>query len=312
MPVPSRYQPRRLDLSQSAVSRALQRLEQHLGTRILDRNSRTIRLTGSGKKFCQEVLQLLARLKEAAEETGRSSATVRGKLRVNVDPTFARLVLIPKLAAFLEPYPDLHLELAVREEVGDLISDGFDAAVRFGPPQPYALLVRRLLQVRVVTCAAPAFLQLHGEPRTPRDFETKRLPCLLFRDPITGEPYPREFDRGKGVVAIPISGRITMSDPITYLEACLAGLGVGQLFDLGTETFLSDGRLINLSSPGWTNDFPSTSITPPATQSLQMPNLLLPRMAGEPGSPGIDRKACTSHNSSHRGTKSCRGSPGGL
>jgi DNA-binding transcriptional LysR family regulator len=90
---------------------------------------------------------------------------------------------------FLETYPELQIELAVRDEVGDLISDGFDAAVRFGPPQPYALLVRRLLQVRMLTCAAPAFLQHYGKPRTPRDLETKRLPCLLYRDPITGEPY---------------------------------------------------------------------------------------------------------------------------
>jgi DNA-binding transcriptional LysR family regulator len=244
---------KKLGLSQSAVSRALQRLERHLGTRLLDRNSQTIRLTESGQQFCREVLPLLARLTEAAEETGRSSATVRGKLRVNVDPTFARLVLIPRLGAFLESYPDLHLELAVRSEVGDLISDGFDAAIRFGPPQPYALLVRRLLQVRVVTCAAPAFLQRYGKPRTPRDLETKRLPCLLFRDPITGEPYPWEFHRGKEVVPVLVSGRVTMSDPVTYLEACLAGLGIGQLFDLGTEIFLSDGRLVNLF-PTWVDE----------------------------------------------------------
>jgi len=242
-----------LGLSQSAVSRALQRLEQHLGTRLLDRNSQTIRLTESGKKFCEEVLPLLARLTEAAEETGRSSATVRGKLRVNLDPTFSRLVLMPRLAAFLESYPELHLDLAVREEVGDLISDGFDAAVRFGPPQPYALLVRRLLQVRVLTCASPSFLQRYGKPRTPRDLATKRLPCLLFRDPITGEPYPWEFHRGKEVVAVPVSGRVTMSDPVTYLEACLAGLGIAQLFDLGNETFLRDGRLINLF-PTWVDE----------------------------------------------------------
>jgi DNA-binding transcriptional LysR family regulator len=178
---------------------------------------------------------------------------VRGKLRINVDPTFARLVLIPKIGAFLDSYPDLHLELAMREEVGDLISDGFDAAVRFGPPQPYALLVRRLLQVRLLTCAAPAFLERYGKPRTPRDLETMRLPCLLFRDPITGEPYAWEFHRGKEVIAVRVSGRITMSDSATYLEACLAGLGVSQLLDLGAATFLADGRLINLF-PSWVDE----------------------------------------------------------
>ena len=97
---------------------------------------------------------------------------------------------------------------------------------------------------------------------------TKRLPCLLFRDPITGEPYPWEFHRGKEVVAVPVSGRVTMSDPVTYLEACLAGLGIAQLFHLGNETFLRDGTA-NQPFPrlGLMNDFRSTSIMLPAIMS---------------------------------------------
>jgi DNA-binding transcriptional LysR family regulator len=95
---------------------------------------------------------LISRLQEVAEETTHSVAAVRGRLRVNVDPTFARLVLVPRIQAFLETYPDLQIELLVRDELGDLIAEGFDAAVRFGEPQPSSLIVRRLLQIRVLTC----------------------------------------------------------------------------------------------------------------------------------------------------------------
>src|SRR5271156_891545 len=109
-----------LGLSQSAVTRAVQRLEQHLGTRLLDRNTRTVRLTESGKRFCEEVVPLLGRLEEVTTATTKGATAVRGRLRINIDPTFARLMLLPRIGTFLDAYPELRLDLAVREEVGDL------------------------------------------------------------------------------------------------------------------------------------------------------------------------------------------------
>jgi DNA-binding transcriptional LysR family regulator len=144
-----------LGLTQSGVSRAIQRLEQRLGARLFERNAKVVRLTETGKRFLQEVVPLMSRLEEAAEQTVLSATTVRGFLRINVDPTFARLVLVPRIDGFLEAHPDLHIELVVRDDLGDLIGEGFDAAIRFGVPQPSSLIVRLLLQVRVLTCAAP-------------------------------------------------------------------------------------------------------------------------------------------------------------
>ena len=242
-----------LGLSQSAVSRAVQRLEQHLGTRLLDRNTRTVRLTESGKRFCEEVVPLLGHLEEAAGATRKGAAAVRGRLRVNVDPTFARLMLMPRLKTFLDTYPELHLDLAVREAVGDLVSEGFDAAIRFGVPRPSSLLARRLLEARVLTCAAPSYLRRKGTPKTPRELASRGHDCLLFVDPSSGAPFPWEFHQNRKVLTVPVAGRITMNDPSMYLEACLAGLGVAQLFDLGTEALLASGRLVNLF-PKWTDE----------------------------------------------------------
>jgi DNA-binding transcriptional LysR family regulator len=162
-----------LGLTQSGVSRAIQRLEQRLGVRLFERNAKVIRLTDTGKRFCQEVGPLISRLQDVAEETTHSVTAVRGRLRVNVDPTFARLVLVPRIESFLETYPDLQIELLVRDELGDLIAEGFDAAVRFGEPQPSSLIVRRLLQVRVLTCASSKYLRRRGRPKAPNDLASR-------------------------------------------------------------------------------------------------------------------------------------------
>jgi len=235
-----------LGLTQSGVSRAIQRLEDRLGARLFERNSKTMRLTETGKRFCQEVIPHLARLQEAAEATVKGTTSVRGRLRINLDATFARTILVPRLAQFLANYPDLELDLVIRDQLGDLIGDGFDAAIRFGEPEPSSLIARRLLQVRVLTCVSPAFVKSYGRPKRPGDLSDPRFPCLLFRDSVTGAPFPWEFHQGKKVMTAPVTGRIILNDALTYIEACSAGLGVAQLFELGIEHLLQSGALINL------------------------------------------------------------------
>src|ERR1700689_1960625 len=95
-----------LGLSQSGVSRSIQRLEERLEVRLFERTSKSMRLTDEGKRFCEDVLPLLTRLEEVAEGTIRSAGAVRGSLRVNIDPTFARLVLAPRIGLFLKKYPE--------------------------------------------------------------------------------------------------------------------------------------------------------------------------------------------------------------
>jgi DNA-binding transcriptional LysR family regulator len=242
-----------LGLTQSGVSRAIQRLEDRLGARLFERNSKVMRLTATGKRFCQEVIPLMARLQEAAQDTVLAATAVRGRLRINMDPTFARLVLIPRLGAFLAAHPNLEFDLVIRNQLGDLIAEGFDAAIRFGDPEPSSLIARRLLQVRVLTCASPAFLRSHGRPDSPRELAKSTYPCLLFRDASTGAPFPWEFHQGKKVVTVAVTGRIVLNDAATQLEACIAGLGVAQVFAVGIEPLLKSGALINLF-PQWSDE----------------------------------------------------------
>jgi len=156
-----------LGLTQSGVSRAMQRLEQQLGVRLLDRTPKAVTLTNEGKQFYQEVAPLLAGLEAAAIDAGQSATTVRGRLRVNVDPTFARLILAPHLGRFLKTHPGLSLEIAVRDRLGDPVAEGFDFAVRFGEPDPSRLIGRPILQASVLTCASPSNLKEWGRPNQP-------------------------------------------------------------------------------------------------------------------------------------------------
>jgi DNA-binding transcriptional LysR family regulator len=129
-----------LGLSRSGVSRAVSRLEARVGVRLLDRTTRAVALTDEGRRFYSEVAPLLTGIEDAVTVTSGSSVAVRGRLRVNVDAFFARLLFAPYLSEFLARYPELSLELVARDQLGDLVGEGFDIAVRFGVP-PVSSLV---------------------------------------------------------------------------------------------------------------------------------------------------------------------------
>jgi DNA-binding transcriptional LysR family regulator len=240
-----------LGLTQSAVSRAVTRIEARVGVRIFERSARAIALTDAGRRFYAAIAPHLAAIAAATREAGAAALKVRGRLRVNVDAGIGQLVLGPHLAPFLAQHPDLVVELVVRDRLGDLVSDGFDAAVRFGIPRPSALKARLLLRSRIVTCAAPAYLARRGVPRTPRDIE--RHDCIHMRNPVTGSHYAWEFVRGTRVVVVNAGGRLMVNQGVTLTAACLGGLGIAQLLDLYVRQYLTDGRLVQVL-PRWADE----------------------------------------------------------
>jgi DNA-binding transcriptional LysR family regulator len=219
-----------LGLTQSGVSRAVARLEERVGVRLFQRSARAVNLTDEGHRFYAQVAPLLTGIEDAAGEAAGAGSEPRGRLRVNVDSLTARVLLGPHAGALLAAHPQLALELVVRAELGDLVADGFDAAVRFGEPEPSALIARRVLETRVLTFASRAYLARAGRPRHPRDLG--RHECIQYRDPRTGRPFEWEFRRGGEVVAVPANGRLTVDDSAAKLAACLAGHGIAQLLEL--------------------------------------------------------------------------------
>jgi DNA-binding transcriptional LysR family regulator len=239
-----------LGLTQSGVSRAVARLEQGVGVRLLDRTSRAVTLTDEGRRFYERVGPLLGELEDAAADAARASAAVRGRLRVMVDPMFARLDLSARLVAFLSAHPDLSVDITVRHRLGDLVAEGFDAAVRFGEPEPSALVARKLTDTRVVTVAAPSYVARCGKPARPQDL--LKHECIMFRDPANDRPFEWEFWRKGRIVTVQAAGRLMINDPGLLLALCLAGQGVAQMLELGAEG-LREGRLVELL-PAWNEE----------------------------------------------------------
>jgi DNA-binding transcriptional LysR family regulator len=243
----------RLGMTQSGVSKAIAKLESRLSTRLVHRTSRVVELTDEGRELYERVVQHLAGIGEAAAETSKSREAVRGRLRVNVDPLFSRMVLSPNLSKFLLQNPGLELRIETRDRIADLVSDGFDLAVRFGEPVPSALIARRLLDARILTVASPIYIDRHGRPRHPQDLASDAHQCILAIDPSTGRPFDWEFWRGNEVVSVAVNGRLTVTDSGTKLGACLAGFGIAQVIDLGLEHHFETGALIKLF-PEWSDE----------------------------------------------------------
>jgi DNA-binding transcriptional LysR family regulator len=260
-----------LGLTPSAVSRAVARLEARVGVRLFDRNPREVSLTEEGRRFHTQVMPLLAGLDEAAAEAAGAAAVVRGRLRVSVDPWFARVLLASKLQQFLVRYPLLSVDLSTSNYREEMMT-GVDVAVRFGPPDESSLIVRKLLETRILTVAAPAYLEKHGEPRSPHDLVHHE--ALLFRDPQTGLPFPWEFQRCGEVSEVKVSGRLVMDDPSVAIATCLAGQGIFQSLAIGLAPFLSRGELVQIL-PEWSEELyplyayhPSRHLPPAKVRAL--------------------------------------------
>ncbi|WP_346949672.1 LysR family transcriptional regulator [Dyella sp.] len=264
-----------LDMSQPGVSRAIARLEQRLGLRLFDRTTRAVALTEEGRRFHRQVTPVLAELEEVVDEAAGSAGAVRGKLRVGLlDPLFAQLLLAPRIETFLARHPQLQLELLVRDQPGDLVSEGIDLAIRFGEPRASALVARKLLETRVLTVAAPAYLRRHGRPATPQALSADGHTCIDFRDPASGQPYAWEFHRGRKRLSVPTGGRLIVNDVGTMLHACLAGYGIAQMMSLGIGEFLAKGKLVELF-PDWPDErfplyvlYPSRKHLPAKTRAF--------------------------------------------
>lgn len=250
-----------LGLSRSGVSRAVSRLEARVGVRLLDRTTRAVALTDEGRRLYSEVAPLLSGIEDAVTITSGSSVAVRGRLRVNVDAFFSRLLFTPHLAEFLALYPDLSLELVARDQLGDLVGEGFDIAMRFGMPPVSSLVGRKLLETRTVTVASPAYIEAHGAPTTPAELAGHS--CILVRDSLTGQPIEDwQFRRGNETVQVRTRGRLMVAEFGTMLGACLQGVGIARVKAIGVQPLIEQGALVELLGDWLGESFPLYALYP--------------------------------------------------
>jgi DNA-binding transcriptional LysR family regulator len=251
-----------LNMSQSGVSRSIARLETRLGMRLFERTTRSVAMTDEGRRLYEQIGPLLTGLEDAVASVMEGQARVRGRLRVQMHRTFAHFLEGARLKAFLETHPELELELVTRDQLGDLVSEGFDVAIHVGEPRVSSLVVRKLWDTRIVTVAAPAYFKRHKHPATPQDLVTDGHVLIDYRDPETGRPFEWEFHRGRKTVRVPATGHIVVSDIVTMHSLCLAGYGIVQVMENAVSRLLKLGRLIDLF-PNWPDErFPFYAVYP--------------------------------------------------
>ncbi|MBB5752156.1 LysR family transcriptional regulator [Prosthecomicrobium pneumaticum] len=234
---------RELGLSPAVVSKRLKRLEDRLGTRLLQRTTRQIALTEAGRGFHDRIVAILASIEEAEAFASRRSELARGVLKVSAPTSFGRLHVAPHMLAFLEAYPDITVNLVLSDDFVDLVRDGFDMAIRIAELADSTLVARRLAPNHRMLCAAPAYLERHGTPRSIAELHRHALLATASQDPW-------RLEGPDGAMTIHASGRLRTNSNEVVREAVLAGAGIAlrSTWDVGPE--LRSGRL-RVVLPAW-------------------------------------------------------------
>ena len=213
-----------LQVATSAVSRRIKDLEERLGTQLLQRTTRQMRLTASGEEFHARARDILAALDEAEAAVGDASRTLSGPLRVAAPLSFGQAHLKPILIEFAQAHPDLVLDVDFSDRMVDLVGEGYDLAIRIGRLEDSSLVARKLAEVRVVAAAAPAFWATHGHPKVPEDLTG--LPALRYTggaaryETLAG----RKPDGSKCEITVNWALRSTNGEFLR--DAAIAGLGL--------------------------------------------------------------------------------------
>ncbi len=230
--------------SKTALSKAVADLEAHLGVRLLQRTTRRLSLTEAGRQYHARCTTLLAELDEADGEARDNQRNVRGLIRLVAPQTFGELYLLPLLARFLTDTPEVSLDLQLTDRFVDLIEERFDLAVRIADLPESSLVAKRLGDMRLVVCAAPAYLARRGRPQAPDELAGHA--CLI--DTNFREPGVWTFRTGSATRRVPVRGAIAANSASAIRTMAIAGHGIGLCPDFVVARDVQEGRLEALLS----------------------------------------------------------------
>jgi DNA-binding transcriptional LysR family regulator len=231
---------RSLGRSPQAVTRAVAAIEKRLGTRLLNRTTRSVSLTSDGERYLEQGRRALSEF-ELLESRAGSDAALTGKLSVTASVLFGQLHVVPIVAEFVEEHPGLDLRLVLLDRVVSLAEEGLDLGVRVGPLPDSSLRARQVGVVHPVTCASPAYLERAGVPRNP-DALSKHS-CIAFTGttPIVDRwSFPVQ---GKRERSVSVRARLILNSGQAAIDAALAGLGVVRVLSYQVDQLVREGRL---------------------------------------------------------------------
>lgn len=230
---------RRLDMSRSAVSKAVAKLEKDLNTRLLQRSTRHLSLTETGIALAQHAKHIVEEADHAERAVNSLEAEPQGTLKISVSKSFGTRHIAPALPCFLARYPKIKIDLTITDQPGDLIEAGYDIQIRITNEPDQNLVARKIAPVRRILCATPRYFEQYGVPQSPQDLAKHN--CLDSNH--FHEQSHWDFNGPDGSIRVPISGTLRINDHDALMQAVIFGLGIAMLptYTIGYE--LLKGRL---------------------------------------------------------------------
>ncbi len=259
---------RQLGSTPSTVSRQIKRLEEALGTRLLERSTRSIRVTDSGAQVYGYCHDIVGAASGAVDVAGQVVGEPRGKVSVSAPIAFARSVIHPLIPGFLRGWPDVDVQLVFADREIDPLRDDVDIVIRLTRSPPLGLAARRLGTVKWLLCASRAYLDARGTPVEPGDLA--RHECLYLGETVDDNRW--HFRRGTQTQSLEVSGRYIANDVGARLDGALQDFGIASLPDFAVAPALERGDLVQVLAD-W--EFEARSYMGPVWL-LYPPNRFLP------------------------------------
>lgn len=238
----------RVDLPKSTVSRRIALLEAKLGERLLQRTTRKLMLTEFGAGLLEHARKVVDEVEAAGALVQHRQVAPSGKLRISMPGDFANLGLTSMMAAFIERYPAIQLELDLSPRRVDLVGENFDIAIRMGDlPDDSSLHARRVVLEKMALYAAPSYIARRGMPQHPDELPGHDLLCLASRN---GGSVPWELTRGKTEWRKELPARLAANSPDLLARMACAGAGIAASSDLFAEAGVEKGELVRVL-PDW-------------------------------------------------------------
>lgn len=239
----------RLGLTPGAASKQIAALEDRMQARLLERTTRSVRLTDAGAALLDRVRPWLSEYDAIENGLIAEQAAAAGVLRISAAVDFGANRLVEPVTAFMERWPEVEVRLELADRMVDLVDEGYDLAVRLGHLSDSSLIAKRLAVAPMSVIASPAFLARHGEPGHPS--ELSRLPCIVDRN----KPAPNlwKFQRGAETAEVKIAGRLSLNGARAVVAAACAGAGVACTPAWAAQEAIEAGVCTQIL-PGWDAD----------------------------------------------------------
>ena len=233
---------KQLNMPSTTVSRKVQKLEDALGVRLLQRSTRKLHLTDIGQQYFEDCQQSLASIEEATTLASESRSMPTGLLRVTSPTDFAVNYLQPWINDFLRLYSDVQIELEVTDRYVDLIEERIDIAFRSGELKDSSLIARRIGPKQSIFCASPEYLDKAGRPNSLDDLS--QHDCVIMGRSLKNQYW--RFMTDEGEISIPVRGRYAVDNMKLVVEAAHNGMGIAQVPHPLVMNLLKNGELIQV------------------------------------------------------------------